>query len=473
MTSSKKAQDTLRGEIYKTIQVGSPIIIAQLLQMSMNFVDTVMAGRYSPEAIGAVAIGGATAMPFLVFGMGFIVAINPMVAHHLGARKLHLIGKTMRQALWVSQMIALPFFFLLRSMEPLLIAMEITAEIQPITLGYLDAFSWGIPFMLAFSSMRSFNEGLSITRPAMYISVLGLLVNIVLNYGLIYGRLGFPQLGAVGCGYATSVVYILMFAAMLLFTIWYPGYQRFKIFDTLRPPEWTFIKEITSIGLPIGLSVTMEVALFAAVSLLMGSLGTLEVAAHQIAINVASMTFMIPLGLSMAVSSRVGQAAGAKNKARVRFRGWVGIGLCAFTMVLTAIILALFPESIVRIYTQDTGVVELASGLILLAALFQISDGLQVGGYGALRGLKDTRVPMIFNFISYWLIGFPVGYYLGLHTSMGPAGLWIGLIAGLTVAALFHNGRFWQLSRIPQELTKEAETMKNNAELDVETDNIQ
>jgi len=174
----------------------------------------------------------------------------------------------------------------------------------------------------------------------------------------------------------------------------------------------------------------------------------------------------------MAVSSRVGQAAGAKNKARVRFRGWVGIGLCAFTMVVTAIILALFPETIVKIYTQDPGVVELASGLIILAALFQISDGLQVGGYGALRGLKDTHIPMIFNFISYWLIGFPIGYYLGLHTSMGPEGLWIGLIAGLSVAALFHNGRFWQLSRITPALKKQAVTAANNSNVDVETDAI-
>ena len=456
--SHRKTQDTLRGEIYKTIQVGSPIIVAQLLQMSMNFVDTVMAGRYSPEAIGAVAIGGASAMPFLVFGMGCIMAINPIVAQHLGARNLHLIGKTLRQAIWVSQLIALPFFFILRSMEPVLAAMDISAEIQPITLGYLDALSWGIPFVLAFSSMRFFNEGLSITRPAMYISVLGLLVNIVLNYGLIYGHLGFPQLGAVGCGYATSAVQMLMFFSMLLFTLWYPGYKRFKIFDTFRPPEWAFFKEITTIGLPIGLSVTMEVALFAAVSLMMGSLGTLQVAAHQVAINVASMTFMVPLGLSMAVSSRVGQAAGSKNKRRVQFRGWVGIGLCAFTMVVTAIILALFPEDIVNIYTNDEGVIRLASELILLAALFQISDGLQVGGYGALRGLKDTRIPMVFNFISYWMIGFPIGYYLGLYTEMGPAGLWIGLIAGLTVAALFHNGRFWQLSRSTPELPQEGES---------------
>lgn len=442
-----KDREALRSEIYKTLQVGTPIIIAQLLQMSMNFVDTVMAGRYSPEAIGAVAIGGASSLPLIVFGMGFIMAINPMVAHHLGARHLDKIGKTLRQTFWLSQLLAIPFFLLIRNIEPLLIFMDISEDILPISLGYLDAYSWGIPFLFAFSAMRFFNEGLSITRPAMYISVLGLLANIVLNYGLIYGNFGLPELGAVGCGYATSVVAFLMFLAMLVFIIWYPAYRRFAIFSSLKPPEWAFFKEITSIGFPIGVSVTMEVALFAAVSLLMGSLGTIEIAAHQVAINVASMTFMVPFGLSMAVSSRVGQAMGAQNMVRARFRGIIGISLCALTMVITALILATFPTQIVHIYIQEPEVVALATQLILLAAIFQISDGLQVGGYGALRGLKDTKIPMYFNFVSYWLVGFPLGYILSIYSGLGPQGLWIGLIAGLTVAALFHNSRFLYLTK--------------------------
>jgi len=436
-----------RAEVKQTFAVGAPIIIAQLLQMSMNFVDTMMSGRYSPEAIGAVAIGGAASLPLIVFAMGFIMAVNPMVAHHLGARNLQKIGHNLRQTLWLSALLAIPFFYLLRNMDPLLSFMEISPEIKPIALSYLEAYAWGIPFIFGFSAMRFFNEGLSITRPAMYISIIGLLANIILNYGLIYGNFGLPELGAVGCGYATSIVSAVMFMAMLIFVLWYPAYRRFYIFHTIRPPSLAFIKEITHIGLPIGLSVTMEVALFASVSLLMGSLGTLEIAAHQVAINVASLTFMIPFGLSMAISSRVGQAMGAQNIHRARYRGLTGIALCLGIMVICAIVLATFPESIVRIYIRDPEVVELASSLILMAALFQISDGLQVGGYGALRGLKDTRIPMYFNFISYWLIGFPLGYYLGFYTDMGPKGLWVGLIAGLTTAALLHNRRFLKLTR--------------------------
>ena len=439
--------EAAKAELKTLIRIGSPIVIAQVLIMSMNFVDTVMVGRYSAEALGAVAIGGAASLPLVVLGLGITMAINPVVAHYLGARELDKIGKSLRQVLWLSVMLSIPFFLLIRNTEPLLRAMSISDAILPITLEYLDAYSWGILPIFGYVAIRFFNEGLSVTKPAMYISLLGLGLNVVLNYLFIYGYMGFPELGAEGCGYATSIVSLVMLIVMLIFLYNFQPYRRFHIFSRISWPDAHYLGELVRVGVPIGLTSAMEVSLFAAVSLMMGSLGTIQIAAHQVAINVASLAFMIPFGISMAVSSRVGQAKGAGSLERARFRGVMGIALCAGTMVITASLFALFPRAIAAIYSNSEEVISMATGFLYMAALFQLSDGLQVGGYGALRGLKDTKIPMYVNLFSYMIVGLPLAWYLGLHTDVGPIGLWIGLIAGLTLAAIFHTARFHTLTK--------------------------
>jgi MATE family multidrug resistance protein len=212
-------------------------------------------------------------------------------------------------------------------------------------------------------------------------------------------------------------------------------------------PEWSYLKEFLQVGVPIGLSSTMEVSMFALVSLLMGSLSAIAVAGHQVAINFSAMTFMVPFGLSTAITTRVGNAIGKKKMHEARRRGYVGIALATGFMSLTAIIMYLFPDLITSMYTQDAQVQNVAISLLYMAAIFQISDGLQVSGYGALRGLKDTTIPMIVNFIAYWIVGLPLGYYLGIVQQIGPQGLWMGLIAGLTIAAILHNIRFYLLTK--------------------------
>lgn len=433
-------------EAKTTLQIGIPVIIAQLLQMSMNFVDTVMAGNLSAQDLAAVAVGGAVFIPFAMLAAGILMAVTPIVAQLVGSRKIREIGKNARQGIWLSQILALPFFFIVRHMGGILHVMDVTPEIIPIALAYLDAISWGVFPLFGYMSLRFFNEGLSVTRPSMYFALAGVLVNIPANYVLMYGKLGFPELGARGCGYASALVGLVMMLGMLAFTANYPSYKRFDIFNRFRWPEWQYLKEILRVGIPIGISSTMEVTMFAVVSLLMGSLGTVAVAGHQIAINIAAMAFMIPLGLSTAITARVGQAAGRKNLPEARRRGITGIMLCVLFMIVTALLMFLFPALISSIYTQDRAVQQIAIGLIQLAAIFQISDGLQVGGFGALRGLKDTRVPMIVNLIAYWVVGLPLGYYLGLVRGIGPEGLWMGLIAGLTIAAILHNVRFHHLT---------------------------
>lgn len=429
------------------LKFGLPIILAQLLQMSMNFVDTVMAGRLSALDLAAVAIGSSILLPFLVFGLGTLMAVNPIVAQNYGSRKFNRIGSNARQALWLSQLIALPFFFAARNLEFIMQGIGVAPEVIPVADGYLQAISWGIFPFLAYGSLRYFNEGLSVTRPGMYVALIGTIVNIPLNYILMYGKLGFPQLGAVGTGYASSVVYLVLFLGILVFTYSFKPYKRFGIFQRFRLPEIKYLKEISFIGFPIGVSATMEVSMFAIVSLLMGTLGTIAVAGHQVAINFAAITFMVPFGLSMAITARVGQSAGKGRIEEARFKGFVGVGMCTIFMCCTAILMIIFPEYIVAIYTTDEDVTNMAVQLLFMAAIFQISDGLQVGGFGALRGLKDTKKPMYVNIFAYIVVGLSLAWYLGIYLEIGPIGLWTGLIVGLTIAGILHNIRFYYSTR--------------------------
>jgi MATE family multidrug resistance protein len=437
----------LKHELKLLLQIGFPVIIGNLLQISMSVVDTVMAGNLSPRDLAAVAVGGSLFMPIMIFGAGILMAVSPIVAQHYGARKLHLIGKTTRQSLWLALIIGIPSVFLVRNTDIVLELLNVEPDIIPLTLGYMNAISWGVIPLFFYMALRYFNEGISVTKPAMYISLLGLFFNILGNYTLMYGKFGFPRLGAVGTGYASAIVMVVMFIALFIYTYRRKAYGRFEIFQNLKLPDRKYISELVRVGLPIGISMCMEVTMFAVVALLMGSLGTYAVAGHQIAINFASITFMLAFGLSAAITVRVGQVMGRSGIKDARYSGFVGVGLAAAFMLLTMIIMFLVPDFITRLYTDDPQLRDIAVSLIYMAAIFQLSDGLQVSGSGALRGLKDTKVPMIVNLIAYWIVGLPLGYFLGITLQWGPEGLWIGLIAGLTVAGILHNLRFHKLTK--------------------------
>jgi multidrug resistance protein, MATE family len=433
-----------KAEVSVLLKIGLPVILAQLLQMSMSFVDTVMAGRLSPEDLAAVAVGSSMLMPFVVLCLGCMMAVTPIVAQNVGGREFSKIGKNARQVLWLSLILAIPSFFILRNLDGAFVLIGVTDEIIPIASGYLKAISWGIIPAYAYGALRYFNEGLSVTRPAMFVALIGTLVNIPANYVLMFGKLGFPQLGAVGTGYASAIVFTVMFFGMFLFTFNYKAYNRFGIFSRFRLPEKKYLGELLRVGVPIGISSSMEVTMFAAVSLLVSTISTLAIAGHQIAINFAAMMFMIPFGLSVAISARVGNSIGKKRPDEARFRGYVGVVVSCIIMACTAALMFLFPRTIASIYTDDTDVIEMAVQLIFMAAIFQLSDGLQVSGFGALRGLKDTKIPMYVNLIAYWIIGIPFAYYMGFIAGFGAPGLWMGLIAGLTIAGILHNIRFYR-----------------------------
>jgi MATE family multidrug resistance protein len=429
------------------LALGGPIIAAQLAQVSMSFVDTVMAGRLSAQDLAAVAVGVSLWMPISVFGMGVLMSVSPTVAHGYGAGRHGEIGQQVRQGLWLGLAVGLASLAAVRSCSPLLRWLEIDKAIVPTTTGFLEAISWGLPGLSAFIVLRGFSEAISKTRPVLAISVVGLLANIAGNYIFIYGKLGMPRLGAIGCGVASALVMWVMPASLAIWILCDRYYRQFGLFSRFSLPDKRQLWDLAKLGCPIGVCVFMECSMFATVSLLMGRLGTSMVAGHQIALNVASVTFMVPLGISTAITVRVGQAMGRGHVRDARLSGLVGAGLAVGFMSLTALTMAIWPHWIAGIYTNDASVHAVAVQLLVMAAIFQIFDGLQVAGAAALRGLKDTALPMCITLIAYWGLGLPLGYGLGIVQQGGPQALWIGLIAGLMMAALLLLIRFVLLTR--------------------------
>jgi MATE family multidrug resistance protein len=424
-----------------------PLIVGQVSQVGMGFTDTVMAGRLSAADLAAVAIGTSLWIPIYLASVGIMMALSPSIAHMKGGNRVGAIGPLFRQGLWLALLLACVAVPLTRYIGQVTAWLDIDPAIVPVTNEYLAALSWGMPAACAYLAPRFLSEGIGHTKPIMCIQLAGLAVNAVGNYILMYGKLGAPAMGAVGAGWSSAIV--LWTNATLIFL--YVGrsrrYDSLQLFHPADRPDGDQLAQLLRLGVPIATSMVMEVGLFTAVSLLMGSLGTVAVAAHQIALNYAALAFMVPLGMSMAITIRVGHVVGAGDLRRARLAGLVGMGMAVTAMVVSATVMLCIPERIVGMYTQDRDVANLAISLLFVAALFQISDGLQVSAFGALRGLKDSRVPMYITFFAYWIVGLPLAYLLGINEALGPRGLWTGLVFGLTVAALLLSVRFHVLSK--------------------------
>lgn len=422
--------------------LAGPLVFNNLAIAGMGFADTVMAGRLGTQDLAAVAVGSSVWMVVFLFGLGTLMAMSPTAAHAYGAGRMTEVGVYLRQCLWLSQGLALVLMALLFQASRLLDAIGVDPAIVPLTVGYLDAIAWGLPAMYAYLSLRFMSEGVGWTRPIMYVAAVGLVVNVVGNWVLMYGHLGFPAMGAVGCGAASAV----SMYAMLLVMIWYvrgqPRYRAFELAGRLEPPRWSRLRDLLGLGLPIAVSVVSEAGLFSAVGLLMGRLGATVVAAHQIAINYAATMFMVPLAIHSALTIRVGHSLGRGDPVQGRRVGYVGIAMCGCMMAISALVMLVARDAIAGFYTKDPAVQQLAVSLLTMAMLFQIFDGLQVGAAGALRGFKDTRVPMFLNFGAYWLAALPLAWYLGIYLDHGPQAVWVGLIVGLGLTALFLNLRF-------------------------------
>ncbi len=447
MNSSTAHSNHYRSEAGRILRLGGPLIANNLAIAGMTLADTVFAGRLSATDLGAVAVGSSVWMVLILFGIGLLMSLSLTTAHLAGAGDHREIGAYARQGFWLSQLVAWVLFAVLYfGSEPALTLIGIDPTLIPVTVGYLQAIAWGLPAIFLYYTLRYVSEGVGWTRPIMYVSFLGLVVNIVGDYVLMYGKFGFPRLGAAGCGWASAITLWTMLLAMFTYVRSSHVYKPFEIFSGRGWPERAKQRELIGLGLPIGIGIVAEAGMFGAVALLMGTLGTTVVAAHQIAINYASTVFMVPLGLAMAITVRVAQNTGAGHARAARHAGVVGIGLCGAFMALSALVMVVFGEQIIGAYTTDLPVRTIATGFIAMAALFQVADGLQVGGAGALRGLKDTRIPMWLNILSYWIVGFPLAWLLGIRFGYGPRAVWVGLLAGLVVAAVLLNIRFYLLS---------------------------
>ena len=437
----------LRREIKATVVLATPVVATQVAQISMGFVDTVMVGHLSSDALAGIALGNSIFFTTVVVALGVVMAVGPMVSQAVGASDDEGVARSVRQGLWLAVALTIPCMIVVRNAGILLTWMGQDAGTVQLSQSYLRAISWGAFPFLGFVALRSFIEGVSRPRPATLISVAAVALNIGANYILMYGKAGFPALGLVGTGWASTLVFWFMLVALVGVTQASPTFSAYRVFSHLRRPDPHYLREIFRIGWPIGISYGVESGLFMVTALLMGLLGTVALAAHQVAIQCAAFTFMVPLGIGIATSVRVGQAVGRRDPSGAKTAGFVGVGLAAAFMFVAAILFWTLPRQIVGLYLDlddpsNAEVIALATSLLAVAAVFQIFDGVQVSAGGALRGLKDTRRPMLIGFLSYWVVGLTTGYVIGFRMSGGPVGLWWGLVIGLAVAAILLSVRF-------------------------------
>ena len=435
-------------EVRALLRLAGPLIINNLAIAGMQFADAVMAGRLGAEALAAVAVGGSVWFLGFTVMLGLMMSISPIAARHFGAGNPSLIGQYTRQGLWLSAALGLTIFTLSQLyVEPALRFVAIASEFRDLTVGYIRAIMFGAPAICAFLALRFTTEGIGHTRPIMYTSLFALVCNVFLNYVLMFGHFGAPALGVVGCGMASAITMWLIMIGLAVYVYLHPRYRPLQIFAHMAPIRIPIIKEIFSLGAPIAMTITAEAGLFSAVSILMGTRGANIAAAHQIAINFAATTFMIPLAISSASTIRVGHALGAGNAAAARLGGAVGIAMCGVFMTCTAVFMLVFRDAVVSLYTNDSAVQAIAISLLLIAAIFQIGDGVQIGAAGSLRGYKDTRVPMVINIFAYWFLAFPLAYLAAITYRLPPQYTWAAFVLGLSVAAVLLTRRYQRVSR--------------------------
>ncbi|MDX1516238.1 MAG: MATE family efflux transporter [Woeseiaceae bacterium] len=434
-------------EIGRLLRLAGPLIVNNLSIAGMQFADAVMSGRINARTLAAVAVGGSVWFFMFTVGLGILMAISPIAARHHGAGNPELIGRYTRQGLYLGFALAIPVIAIGQyAVQPLLESIGIDPDFRELTIGYTKAITLGAPGIFLFLALRFTTEGLGLTKPIMYTSIFAFLCNVFLNYVLMYGHFGAPALGAIGCGLASAITMWLIALIMAVYVLGSRVYRPLRIFARFGLPRPYVLREILAIGVPIAVTITAEAGLFNAVAVLMGTRGTEITAAHQIAINFAATMFMVPLALSSAITIRVGHELGAGELRRARFAGGFGIVVCGAFMAMSAVYLLVFNEFVVGIYTDDPIVKNIAVSLLLMAAIFQIADGVQIGAAGALRGYKDTKMPMVINTFAYWVLAFPLAYLAAVTYQLPPNMIWGGFVVGLTIAALLLTWRYARLS---------------------------
>ena len=439
----------LRQELSQLLQFGLPLIIAHLAVIGMAVTDTIMAGQASAVDLAGLAIGSGLWIAASVIVLGLMSALLPIIAQLRGAGHLEAIPPQAQQAMYVALGIGLLTASLLLLTPILLNHMMLDDEVRRVATGYLQILALACPPLAFASLLRNCCEAMGYTRPTMMINLGAFGLNILLDYALVFGHWGFPKLGGIGCGWATTALNWLILLMFILVSLRHPILRQMRLLRWPSKPEKNSIFHLLHIGIPIAIGVTGEVLFFGIMALLLAPLGAITVGAHQVAQNFGALIYMIPLGLAQAIGIRVAHAVGAASPSDAQFSAWSGIGLGIFIAIISAFITIVFRAEIAAIYSPDPQVQILAENLLLFCGAYQVLDAVQITAWGALRGYKDTRAAMNIQLFSYWGIGFPIGYSLALTNLFGPAlgayGFWIGIIFGLTTAAILLNTRLWKI----------------------------
>lgn len=437
-----------REHLNKTFVLAYPVMLSQLGHIMVGVVDSIMVGSLGPTPLAASSFANNFMAVFLMFGIGVSYGITPLVAQSDGRGEENKITRLLRHGIVLCFLLGLALWGLLAALS---ITFPLLGQPQDvIALGkpyFFIIASSLVPLML-FQCFRQFAEGLSITKPTMYISMAANLLNILLNYLLIFGKWGFPELGLNGAGWATLISRVLMAYGLYLFIKHYPKLQVYR-----EGFQWTkiksqFFKPMLKIGIPSGIQFVFEVGAFAMSAIMMGWLGTIPLAAHQIAISLVSVSYMMASGISAASTVRVGNHLGRGDLGNMKRAGNTSILMAILFMAVCSLIYMLFKNFFPTLFVSDLEVIEIAASLILVAGLFQISDGIQVVGLGCLRGMSDVKKPTLITLMAYWGLAIPASYVLGFTLDMGPSGIWLGLLIGLSAAAITLWLRFNQLCRL-------------------------
>jgi multidrug resistance protein, MATE family len=414
-----------------------PILITQLGMFSMVFFNTIMTGKYNSSDLAGVAIGSSIWSPIFTGISGILLAVSPIVAQRFGEKKDREVASVVRHGLYLSVFIAMVVIILgVFLLDPLLDKMNLPARVHETAFDYLAGLSYGILPLFLFNVLRSFIYALGKTRIVMVVLLLSLPFNFFLNYVLIFGHWGFPELGGAGAGYATSLTYWLI-AVMTVFIVkTQDPFSSYSVFENLKDFSFDKCKEILKIGVPMGLSTFFETSMFAVVTILLSKFNVTTIAAYQSALNIVSFLYMIPISISMAQTVLVGYEVGARRYKDAKIYSWLGIYLSIIIALVTGLLVVLFRYQVAGLYSNETAVINLTAHFLIFALFFQISDAIQATAQAALRGYKDVNIAFIMTLIAYWLICLPVGYLLANHTSLGARGYWIGLTVGLLAAGI-------------------------------------
>ena len=429
-------------ELRATTALAWPLVLTNLAQAALTATDVVMMGWLGPDVLAAGALGSSLYFACLIFGLGLMTATAPMIARELGRNRHSVrdVRRTVRQGMWTAVAISLPIWLFLWHSEAILLLIDQEPALAALAGHYVRALQWALLPFFGYLVLRSFISALERPQWALAVGAAAVVVNAAVAWCLMFGHLGLPKLGIAGAGIATAVSNTLMFVALAAVVCIDRRFRRYYLFGRFWRADWPRFRALWRLGLPIAAAVSFEVTVFNAAALLMGLIGAASLAAHSIALQIASLTFMVPLGLGQAVTVRVGRAHGAGDIDGVGRAGWTAFALAVGFMAAMALAMILAPRALVGIFLDldapaNARTIDLAVSFLAIAALFQIADGAQAVGTGMLRGLHDTRVPMIYAGVGYWGIGLPLGIALAFAARLGGVGIWMGLATGLVIVA--------------------------------------